>query len=457
MARLFKPRLFKPLKGKRASSETTPTELYVEDLAHDGRGVARHEGKTVFVAGGLPGERVLVSHYRRQKRFSECEAKTIEQASQHRVEPQCPHFQECGGCQLQHFSADQQIHYKQQALLTLLKRQHKIEPNEVLGPIRSPAYGYRSRVRLGVDRERRLAFREQGSDRLVPIGQCEVLDASLTSIIPLLQAWLTALPEKAGVTHVELISANDEKGRPAPSALIRHVKALPEAALELLEQIPGLRHCWLQAEKNGILSDTRGQPADPCLYLELPGESIKLAFHPQDFTQVNPQVNQAMVAQAMDWLDLTDSDRVVDLFCGIGNFTLPIARRCQKVIGIEGVESMVVRGHENSALNHVAQCEFQALDLDTQALAALLRREQANKLLLDPPRAGAKFVCEQIKDSGVERLVYVSCNPASFSRDAAILVESGFALISLRALDMFPQTAHMETMALFVRVQAATR
>lgn len=459
MARLFKPRIFKAQEGKRPSNESTPTELTIEDLSHDGRGVARHQGKTVFVGGALPGERVSVAHYRRHKRFSECETKRVIDASPERIEPSCPHYQHCGGCQLQHLSAVPQLAYKQKALLNLLKRQQGLEPAQLLPPIESPAYGYRARVRLGVDGAQQLSFREQGSDHLVAIRQCPVVDPLLAPLIPQLQAWLDTLPPKAGVTHIELLAALDANDQPASGVVIRHLKPLSVAAKQSLEQLAGLSACWFQAEKQGSLQNAQGETADPRLYLQLPAVSdadgtlspVTLGFHPQDFTQVNPQVNRQMVAQALEWLNLTPADRVADLFCGIGNFTLPLAQQAGWVVGIEGAETMVGRGHENSARNGQPNCDFWALDLGSQALSSLLQTERINKVLLDPPRAGALFVCEQMATSAVERLVYVSCNPASFARDAAVLVDGGFVLAAMRVLDMFPQTIHMETMALFVR------
>lgn len=454
MARLFKPRIFKAQEGRRPSGESTPTELTIEDLSHDGRGVARHEGKTVFVGGALPGERVKVVHYRRHKRYSECETRQMLDTAATRIEPVCQHYQQCGGCQLQHLSPTPQLEYKQKALLNLLKRQQGLEPAQVLPPIQSPAYGYRARVRLGVDGAQQLAFRQQGSDQLVAIRECPVMDPLLAPLLPQLQRWLDSLPPKAGISHIELLAALDADGQPASGAVIRHLKPLSAAARQSLGQLAELSACWFQAEKHGGLQNARGQAVDPRLYLQLPGiglTTVNLGFHPQDFTQVNPQVNRQMVVQALAWLELSPADRVADLFCGIGNFTLPLAQQAGRVTGIEGVETMVARGHENRARNGLTNCDFRTLDLNSQALAAWLQDERINKVLLDPPRAGALFVCEQMAASGVESLVYVSCNPASFARDAAVLVESGFKLAAVRVLDMFPQTIHMETMALFVR------
>nr|WP_240946322.1 23S rRNA (uracil(1939)-C(5))-methyltransferase RlmD [Pseudomaricurvus alkylphenolicus] len=436
--------MFKPGAGRRPSSESTPHTLRVEDFAQDGRGVARHEGKAVFIRGGIPGETVEVSHYRRQKRFSECEVRRVLDASDDRAEPFCHHYGKCGGCQLQHMRAECQPGYKQQALLSQLQRQQKISPTNILEPVVSTPQGYRARVRLGVDRNHHLAFREQGSDRLVDIEHCPVLSPSLSTLLPKLQAWLLALPQKHGVTHIELLSAE-----PSPAVVVRHIRPLSCELRERLQEQIAEANCFWQGDRDGKLTDLRGAPVEALLAYTLDG--LTLAFEPGDFTQVNPAVNGEMVAQALQWLALEPNDRVMDLFCGIGNFTLPIARSGCQVTGVEAVEAMVTRARHNAHINGLENAEFLALDLEGQSLRKRLSSKAINKLLLDPPRAGAAKVCEQIGQSAVERLIYVSCNPASFVRDAGTLVRSGFELSQLRVLDMFPHTAHVETMALFVR------
>lgn len=447
MARLFKPQASK----RRSSGESTPSTLLVDDLSLDGRGVARHEGKAVFIAGALPGERVQVANYRRQKSFSECDVKQIELASDCRVEPKCEYFGHCGGCQLQQLESTVQIQYKQASLLSLLQRQQRITPETVLPAVISPGFGYRSRVRLGVNSDRQLSFRKHGSDQLVAIKRCEVIAPSLNELLVLVQGWLNHLPAKCGVTHVELIEAASGTSLPAAAVIVRHIKPLDRLQREALSDVLLTGVCWFQGSKHGALTDVHEQVVEARMALSLPVYDSVLEYHPGDFTQVNPRVNAAMIDQALEWLELVATDRVADLFCGIGNFTLPLARSSGHVIGVEAVEAMVTRGRENSALNGVDNVAFKAIDLSSEALNTLLDRHDINKLVLDPPRAGAKYVCEQMAASAVERLVYVSCNPASFARDAAILVKSGFRLHTMRALDMFPQTAHMETMALFVR------
>lgn len=447
----FMARIFKPKTVRRTSSESTPSQLAIEGLSIEGRGIARHEGKTVFVDGALSGELVEVVHYRRQKRFSECQTKLVLKPSSERVSPVCPVFDQCGGCQLQHLAAERQIHYKQQAMLDMLQRQHLLQPQELLEPIVSSSEGYRSRVRFGIDGKARLSFRRKQSDALIPVTGCPVIAPQLQALIPVVQAWLDQLPEKSGITHIEMIAAADTLSESSSALVIRHVKPLQVEARQALQRQLSSAVCWFQAEKAGPLSDANTDAVAPSLVTVLADEGIQLMFAPGDFTQVNTQVNQQMIQQAMAWLELEQSDRVADLFCGMGNFTLPIAKRVIKTLGIEGSKPMVERAANNARINQLSEVEFKALDLNSAQLSQMLKREKINKLLLDPPRSGAKFVCEQIARGDVERVVYVSCNPASFARDASILTQSGFSLIALRSMDMFPHTSHMEAMALFVR------
>lgn len=444
-------RIFKPKAARRTSSESTPSQLSIESCSHDGRGIARHQGKAVFVDGALPNETVEVVHYRRQKRFSECQTKRVVTASPERVQPPCEIFERCGGCQLQHLQADRQIEYKQQALLQMLQRQYQLQPTQLLQPIRSNSEGYRTRVRFGIDGRAQLSFRQKASDDLVAVQSCPVIAPNLQRLLPDVQTWLNQLPERSGVTHIEMIAAADSQGAPLAALVIRHVKALPVEVREELQTRLAGTICWFQAQKGGALTNAADEVVAPHLYLLLDDEDIQLMFSPGDFTQVNASVNQKMIAQALEWLELESSDCVADLFCGMGNFTLPVAKRVTKTLGIEGSELMVERASKNAVANELTEVEFKALDLNSTELGSMLARERINKVLIDPPRSGAKFVCEQIAESDIKRLVYVSCNPASLARDASILAASGFEMRALRAMDMFPHTSHMEAMALFVR------
>lgn len=442
-------------KTPQAATEATK-ELLITGLSQDGRGVARQQGKTVFVAGGLPGERVTVMHYRKHKRFDECQVRSVTEPSTERTEPKCPHFSECGGCQLQHLDAAAQIVYKQSAVLEQLQRQVSIVPEHIVDPITSPAQGYRARARVAVSKTGQLAFRQGASDSLVPITSCLVQDPRLQQLLAPLQQWLDTLAKplkgsrkSVAVTHVELIAADSGLG-----VVMRHPHPVPAESRQELSILlaPLAADVWWQAEKHGSLEASDGSACEPSLSYQLQGFDLELSFQPANFTQVNSQVNQAMVARAIEWLALEAGDQVADLFCGIGNFTLPMALKAKRVVGIEAIDDMVLQGRLNAEAQALDNVEFQALNLAQEGLGMRLQGLGVNKLLLDPPRSGAKEVCEVMHRTGAQSLVYVSCNPASLARDAAILERQGYRLTKFCVLDMFPHTAHVESMALFLKV-----
>jgi 23S rRNA (uracil1939-C5)-methyltransferase len=445
MARIFKPSSAK----KQYSNDKVPSRLLIESLSLEAKGVAKHQGKTVFVDGGLPGEEVSISHYTRSKRYSECQVKSVLVASAERVTPACPHDKECGGCQLQHLLSSQQVTHKQQTVVNNLIRQLGTDDFQVLEPILSTEQ-YRERARMVISAQAQLCFREKNSDNLIPINHCLILNSSLQPLYLVVQQWLAGLPKKSGVTHVEFIA-----GQPSVAVVVRHVRLIDHEQTQLLHKICAEidAQVWFQADKGGSLIDSAGIACDPRLYYELPEYELKIRFHPSDFTQVNHAVNVQMVDQALQWLQLDDTDTVLDLFCGVGNFTLPMAKYAAEVIGVEGVTNMVERGKENAEFNGIGNATFKSQNLDDKELGNTLKRFSANKFLLDPPRSGAQHVCEQMANSGVQKGVYISCNPASFIRDAKILQEQGYQLKYLRVLDMFLHTSHIETMALFERAE----
>jgi len=443
--------------SKRKSGDTgTPTLLDVVSLALDGRGVARHQGKTVFVSGALPSERVSVQHYRHHKRFDECQLREYQQASSERIEPVCAHFSTCGGCQLQHLAPSAQIIHKQTSVLELLSRQASVIPELVEEPIGSASEAYRNRARLAVSKSGQLAFRQEGSDELAPIRSCVVLDRRLQTLLAPLQQWLNSLvadstcTKPVAVTHIELVAADSGVG-----LLLRHPQGVAVEWREALEQLlltDKPVDIWWQAEKHGPLRDCRDALCEPLMNYPLSEFDLRLAFKPTSFTQVNEAVNQAMVTRAVRWLDLTSSDQVMDLFCGIGNFTLPLARLAGRAVGVEAIEDMVHQGRMNAVDHGLDNVDFQALDLTQKGVGRRIAKLGANKLVLDPPRSGAREVCEEMHESGAQKLVYVSCNPASLARDAAILKKQGYHMVKFCVLDMFPHTAHVESMALFEKL-----
>lgn len=450
-----------PKRNAGRRDETAPAarpnqrlgEFVIDRISHDGRGVTQWQGKTLFVADALAGERITARFISEHGRYAEAVVDEVLEAAAERMLPPCPHYRLCGGCQLQHMPEALQIQLKQDALLEQMQRWGGLTPRHILPPIYSPTIGYRSRARLGVWYEKdgsvTLGFRQRQSKQLTSVDTCLVLAETLNSLLAPLQGWLTGLEATGAVTHIELIDSSA-----TAAVIVRHTKRLTAGDRERLAQLAQVQQCqvWLQNDKGAALSTVEGVTGDPRLDYELPDFSLKLGFHPQDFIQVNPTVNRLMVNQALNLLNLTGTERVLDLFCGIGNFTLPLAQRSAEVIGIEAVEAMVVRGRENAARNGLQNVTFMAADLSKLSINQLNQRcGQIDAVLLDPPRNGARDVVANIGQLAVKSIVYVSCNPATLARDAKILGASGYQLDSLGVLDMFPHTAHVESMALFVR------
>ncbi len=442
--------------GRRTSLDRRPFEAVIERLSHDGRGIAVHQGKTLFVAGALPGERVTVGLIADHSRFGEAEVIEWLDHSVERVQPDCPHYQRCGGCNLQHYHSQSQLTFKQASVLDQLQRWAGVVPGQLLPAIESPMTGYRQRARFSVWYERdgslSLGFREEGSKRLVHIEHCLVLDPSLNALLMPFQCWLEGLQARRAVSHMELIASAN-----GPACVIRHTQPFKAADLEALAALSSDEdvEIWLQpqskGEANSGLTGLDGRVCDPRLHYKLPEFDLHLGFHPQDFTQVNSLVNRAMVNQALSLLAPASDTRVLDLFCGIGNFTLPLARRAGRVIGVEAADSMVLRGRENARAHNLDNLDFVAANLEAESGTLVKLAAGFESVLLDPPRAGARGVMPLIQQLSAERIVYVSCNPATLARDTRALADLGYSLETLGVMDMFPHTAHIESMALFSR------
>lgn len=442
-----------------ARLDQTPFEAEILDLIHDGRGVARRsDGKTVFVAGALPGERVVARLSAHSRRFDEASTLEVLRASPHRVRPRCPHFGTCGGCVLQHLAQDQQIVAKQRVLLDNLQRIGQVTPERVLPPLTDASWGYRRKGRLSVRRVEKkdktlVGFRENDGRYVADLSRCETTIPQIGEKIGELCALIDGMDARREIPQIEFIAGDD-----SVALVFRHLAPLSERDRAALVAFAQAHDFAVFLQPGGLTSVHPLWPQAPQLAFRLPQWDVELRFQPLDFIQVNAGLNQQMIARALELLDARPEDRVLDLFCGLGNFTLPLARLVREVVGVEGDAGLVARARDNAAHNALANAQFHAADL-AQDLSdhTWMRTAPAagsgagfDKLLLDPPRSGADAVLKQLPLKGLQRIVYVSCHPGSLARDAGYLVnERGWMLRAAGVMDMFPHTAHVESIALF--------
>jgi 23S rRNA (uracil1939-C5)-methyltransferase len=429
-----------------------PEEADIVDLSHEARGVARVDGKAVFVADALPGERVLMRRVGRRRNFDEAVLEQVLRASPDRVAAQCPHFGLCGGCALQHLAAAAQLEFKQAQLLENLARIGGVEPGRVLDPLTGPAWGYRRRARLGVKLVPKkgrvlVGFRERSAPYVADLHECRVMAPPAGALMDPLAALVAGLSIASRVPQVEVAVADNA------CALTLRVLADPSAAdLESFARFEAGHGVRIYLQPGGPESVRPLQQGIEPLHYSLPAFGLRLEFEPTDFIQVNGALNEAMVARAVDQLALAPGHRVLDLFCGLGNFSLPLATRVREVVGIEGDPGLVARARLNAGRNSIENATFHASDLAADVSHAPWARAHYDRVLLDPPRAGAREVLPVVGASGAARVVYISCHPGSLARDAGILVrEHGFRLAAAGVMDMFPHTTHVEAMAVFER------
>ena len=439
--------------------------LNVESLDLEGQGVAHNsEGKVVFIEGALPGEQVQVQVHRRKSNWEQASMTALRRESSQRVTPQCPHFSICGGCKLQHFHVSAQVATKQRALEDGLWHLGKVKPERVLRPIEGPAWGYRYRARLSVrfvvkKNKVLVGFHERKSSYVAEMDSCEVLPPHLSALLVPLGELIAGMDERDRLPQIEIAV-----GSQVTALVLRHLDPLGAADLQRLRAFAALHpiQWWLQSKGPDTvrLLDEGGLPLD----YQLPEFGINMPFKPTDFTQVNHQINGVLVGRALRLLDVQPHERVIDWFCGLGNFTLPLATRAREVLGLEGSEALVARSRENAALNGLAgKTGFIARNLFEITASELAGFGHADKWLIDPPREGAfelvKAMAELHADTAIapgfkppQRIVYVSCNPATLARDAGLLVhQSGYRCTAAGAVNMFPHTAHVESIAVFER------
>ena len=427
-------------------------EVIIDSLNHDGRGVARLEGKAIFVAGALPGERVTFRYTSRHRNYDEAKVDQILLASGHRVEPKCPHFGTCGGCALQHLAAGQQIEAKQRVLAENFERIGKVEPARWLDPLTDAPWGYRRKGRLSVKWVAKkdkvlVGFREDNPRFVADLSICHTLLPQVGERLADLAILVGGLEARAEIAQIEIAAGDDNV-----ALTFRNLKPLSQVDRDALTAFGQAHKLAILLQPGGPDSVTPLWPDTVPLSFRIPAFDINIAFKPLDFIQVNAGMNQRMIAQAIDLLDPQPGDSVLDLFCGLGNFTLPLARRAGSVVGVEGEAALVARSHENADRNRIDNAEFFAADLAADQRHTPWAQRHYDKLLLDPPRSGAAAVLEYLPRKGTDRIVYVSCHPASLARDAGTLVhQHGFRIAAAGVMDMFPHTAHVESIALFVR------
>ncbi len=426
-------------------------ELTIDSLTHDGRGVARREGKTQFVEGALVGETVRARYTNTRSKFDELTAEEILVASEDRIIPPCPHAVLCGGCSLQYIDTEAQIRFKQSVMQGQFRHFGDITIESLLDPMSGPSSGYRRKARLGVRYvgqrdEMLLGFREKRSGSITDIYSCLVMDDRVASHIDDLRAVIRGLNAFRSITHVEMAAGDIEV-----ALVFRHMVPLNEQDSQALIQFGESHKFHIYLQSKGPESAHRIYPesGEERLSYRLSDFDLNMKFHPLDFTQVNADINNQMVNRAIEWLQLSPEDRVLDLFCGLGNFTLPLARQSREVIGVEGSDAMVVRGRENADENNLDNVTFYGADLQADFTQAEWAKDGFDKILIDPPRSGALDMVRYLPKFGAKKIVYVSCNPATLARDAGVLVEHGYRMVKAGVMDMFPHTTHVESIALF--------
>ena len=439
------------MSHRREKPPRTPLPASIESLSHEGRGVARIYGKTVFIDGALPGEQVRFLYTRKRGQFDEGRTVEVLEPSALRVEPRCGYYGMCGGCSLMHLDSSEQILHKQAVLLEQLRHVGGLEPEQVLPPLSAARWGYRRKARLGVkyvDGKGKVlvGFREKHSSFIADIDSCEVLHPLLGKTIDKLKELVHKLSVYRQIPQLEVALSDT-----VAAVVIRHLAPLTDNDKSILADYEA-RHAvrfYLQPGGLDSVHCLSGQ-AGAGLYYRLDHHDISMEFTPTDFTQVNFELNTLLVDRVVELLDLGAADTVLDLFCGLGNFTLPIARYARRAIGLEGSEELVRRAQQNAQQNSLANADFKVCNLSEPDTSAEVNGFEYNKVLLDPPRSGAREIIEQLDLQRVEKLVYVSCNPATLARDAGILADKGgLTLQAAGVMDMFPHTSHVESIAFF--------
>ncbi|MDP1593851.1 MAG: 23S rRNA (uracil(1939)-C(5))-methyltransferase RlmD [Gallionella sp.] len=441
-------------KNNKQAIESPSQAVTIESLDQEGRGIAHADGKVIFIEGALTGEIVSYASYRKKPAFELAQMTTLHRAASIRVEPKCAHYGVCGGCSMQHLDTRVQVAVKQRILEDSLARIGRVKPESILPAIYGQSWGYRERARISakyvIKKEKMLVgFHEKRSSFVADMQNCEILAPKIAGLIQPLAALIAGLSIRDKLPQIEVAVGENV------DALVLRVMAPPstedEAALRAFADEHTVQF-WLQSK--GPETIVPFYPLDaPALSYSLPEFGITMPFAPSEFTQVNSELNRVMISRAIRLLAPQANERIVDFFCGLGNFTLPIARSGAQVLGVEGSDALVKRAAQNAITNDLSgNTEFQAMNLFEMDEALLAAMGKFDKWLIDPPRDGAMELVKSITPEIAPRLiVYVSCNPATLARDAFELVQRGYTLKSAGVMNMFPQTSHVESIAVFER------
>ena len=429
--------------------------VIIESLDQEGRGIAHADGKVIFIEGALTGEHVTYSSYRKKPSYEQAQVGQILKQSFMRVQPKCANFGVCGGCSMQHLEARAQVAVKQRVLEDNLERIGKVKPETMLPPIYGQAWGYRQRARLSVRHVLKkgktlVGFREKNGKYVADMQHCEILPPKIAGLLPLLGELNESFTARDILPQIEVAA-----GEHVDVLVLRILQALSpsdEAAIKQFADTHKVQF-WLQTKGPETIVPFYPLDAPPLSY-SLPEFGITMPFAPSEFTQVNSEMNRLMVSRAMRLLAPQPGERIADFFCGLGNFTLPIARSGARVVGIEGSAALVKRAAQNAAHNGLSgNTEFQAMNLFEMDEASLANLGRFDKWLIDPPRDGAVELVKAITpEIAPQRIVYVSCSPATLARDAQVLVQDhGYTLKAAGVMNMFPHTSHVESIAVFVK------
>lgn len=431
--------------------------INIDKVDLNGCGVGRYQKKPVFVTGSLSNETVEVRFIEQKNKYILAKLLKVIKVSPHRVVAKCQHYSLCGGCDLQHIDYDEQLLFKQNKVAELFSRSgissELINQLPWQKPIKSKQWHYRRKSRIGVQFDKNskaiIGFRQKATNQLVAVKSCPVLVKPACDIFPILNDLLAKLTVKKAIGHIEVISADDKAND--LTLVVRQIRAISPHDRQLWQEYAD-KYAWavqfLESKKDQEnRSDTLKLTADELSY-KLP-DDITINFANSDFIQINQQVNLAMIEQALNWLQLEANDQVLDLFCGLGNFSLPLAKKVANVVGVEGVQVMVDKAQANATNNQIENCQFYQADLNSNWLSTAWAKNNFTKVLLDPARAGAEQAVEQVAQLNVATILYVSCDPRTLARDSKILLDKGYKMVKIGLIDMFSQTKHVETMVLF--------